>query len=98
MNLIFLEQAVLELEDGKEYYNLKQDKLGENFKQTVQECIDRILYNPELYPKLQDEIRRCIIHKFPYNIYYTHDKTKKTIVILSIAHQRRKPYYWIENK
>ncbi len=93
MKLRVLELAYLEIEDSKEYYNLQQEKLGDRFKKEIQKSIDIILTSPELYPEIETDLRRCLMHKFPYAIFYTIDD--ETIVILSIAHQRRKPYRWI---
>jgi plasmid stabilization system protein ParE len=93
MKLKILELASLEMDDGEEYYNLQQEKLGKSFKKDVQNAIDNIVSFPELYPKIESDLRRCILHRFPYSIFYTVDDD--TIVILSIAHQRRKPYYRI---
>jgi plasmid stabilization system protein ParE len=93
MKLKILELASLEMDDGEEYYNLQQEKLGRSFKKDVQNAIDNIVSFPELYPKIESDLRRCILHRFPYSIFYTVDDD--TIVILSIAHQRRKPYYRI---
>ncbi len=96
MKLKILELAFLEIEDGREYYNLQQEKLGDKFKKEIQKSINRILLTPKLYPKTRNDIRRCLLHKFPYSLFYTIDID--TIVILSVAHQRRKPYYWIDDR
>jgi len=94
MKLRILELAALEIADGQEYYNLQQPKLGDSFKNDVQMAIDNIVSSPELYPQIDDNLRRCVLHRFPYSIFYAIDN--ETIVILSVAHQRRKPYYWVE--
>ena len=96
MKLNILEFAALEIADAKEYYNLQQSKLGERFKKDVQNAIDTILSFPQLYPEVSDSLRRCILHRFPYSIFYTIEND--TIIILSVAHQRRKPYYWVEEQ
>ncbi|SFP73938.1 type II toxin-antitoxin system RelE/ParE family toxin [Hydrogenimonas thermophila] len=93
MKLKILELAYLEIENGKEYYNLQEEKLGDKFKKEIQTSIDNIITFPKLYPEVENNIRRCLLHKFPYSIFYTIDND--TIIILSVAHQRRKPYYWI---
>ena len=36
MKIKILELASLEIENGQEYYNLQQEKLGDGFKQDVQ--------------------------------------------------------------
>ena len=94
MKLHILEVAALEISDAKEYYNLQQPRLGDSFKKDVQNAIDTILSFPQLYPEVSDSLRRCVLHRFPYTIFYSIEDG--TIIILSVAHQRRKPYYWIE--
>ena len=94
MNLIISEQAHFEIEDSKEYYNLQQDSLGDTFKNDLKESILNIQNFPNLYPNITEKIKRCVLHRFPYGIFYT-VKTD-CILILSVAHQHRKPYYWID--
>jgi len=88
-----LEYAKLEIDDAHEYYNLHQDKLGVSFKEDVKSCIDRIVKLPELYPKVSNDIRKSLLHRFPYTVFYAIKKDK--ILILSVAHQSRKPFYWV---
>jgi len=80
-----------ELEDARAYYNLQQENLGERFKEHIKESIDNIIEFPTLYPKITDELHRVVVHKFPYSIFYT--ILDERIVIVSIAHQHRKPFY-----
>jgi len=91
MTLAFSELAQHELEDARDYYNLQQDNLGERFKQHIKESVDSIKEFPLLYPKVNDVLHRVVVHKFPYSIFYLIDEIR--IVIISIAHQHRKPFY-----
>jgi plasmid stabilization system protein ParE len=91
MKLEFSQLAFAELEDARAYYNLQQEKLGEQFKEHIKQSIDNIIRFPLLYPKVTDELHRVVVHKFPYSIFYT--LIDETIVIVSIAHQHRKPFY-----
>ena len=93
MKLKILECSVLEIEEGREYYNLQQTNLGDHFKSDVYNAINTIHASPELYPKISDQQHRCLLHRFPYGIHYAIEGD--TIVILAVAHQRRKPFYWI---
>lgn len=89
----FTEFAFLEMEDAREYYNLQRENFGDTFKQDIKEAVDRITVFPHIYPIAMDNIRKCVMHRFPYNIFYT--ITKDTVLILSIANHHRKPYYWV---
>jgi hypothetical protein len=96
MKLEILELAQFEIEDSKDYYNLQQSGLGDAFKYDVRKNIDKICESPELYPIIAKPIRRSLLHRFPFSINYAIQNN--TIVIISIAHQSRKPFYWVDRK
>ena len=83
--------AFLEIEDAKEYYNLQNSTLGDTFKNDIKKNIESIKRFPNLYPNITNNMRRCVLHRFPYSIFYA--ITNSTILVLSVAHQHRKPFY-----
>lgn len=83
--------AFLEIEDAKEYYNLQKPTLGDTFKDDVKKTIQSIKNFPNLYPNITNDLKRTVLHRFPYSIFYA--ITDDTILILSVAHQHRKPFY-----
>jgi len=91
MKYIFSKLALAELEDGRIYYNLEKEGLGEKFKSFIQNEVDMIFKSPYLYPVMIEPVHRKVINKFPYNIFYRVDEN--AVVILSISHQRKKPVY-----
>jgi len=93
MRVEFSKLAYDELEDARGYYNLQQEELGERFKEHIQKAIDAIAHSPKLYPKVTQELHRVVVHTFPYNIFYS--LLDERIVIVSIAHQHRKPFYQV---
>lgn len=94
MNIEISELAQKELDDAALYYEMEQSGLGQRFRGTVRKTIDRINKYPTSWPIERGEVRKCFVHKFPYKILYS--VQKQSIVILAIAHQHRKPEYWIE--
>jgi len=94
MNLVISKLAFKEIENGKEYYNLQQANLGNRFKKDVQNTVDSIVSFPKLYPFIIDNIQKVVLHRFPYSIFYVVEED--TILILSVSHQHRKPFYWID--
>ena len=94
MKIEFLPLAKSELDDAVEYYNLQVQGLGNRYKSEARETINRISIFPTAWQEVKSEIRRCIMHRFPYNIYYSIQDD--IILILAIAHQHRKPDYWID--
>jgi len=85
--------ALQELEESREYYNLQKNGLGDEFAQYIRNSIDTIFETPYLYSVIIAPVHRKVISKFPYNIFYRVDD--EAIVILSISHQNRKPFYKI---
>lgn len=85
------QKAFFEIEEAKEYYNLQQNNLGDTFKSDLKDSIENIKNFPNLYPNITDDMKRCILHRFPYSLFYT--LKEDVILILSVAHQHRKPFY-----
>lgn len=95
MKMILLEEARIELLDAVEYYNLHKEKLGYEFKTLVNESLQIIENIPLLYPIIEEPLRRVILRRFPYSIFYFIDEVEHLIVIVSISLQHRKPFYKI---
>ena len=91
MTLKISQLAFFEIEDAKEYYNLQKSTLGDTFKDDVKKSIENIKQFPTLYPNITNNIKRCLLHRFPFSIFYA--ISDDTILILSVAHQHRKPFY-----
>ena len=94
MKVVFSKLANLELEDAIAYYELELSGLGINFKKEVRKNIERIKKFPEAASIERGEIRKSLLHKFPYKILYSIESDH--IFIIAIAHQHRRPDYWVE--
>lgn len=92
LNIKISSFAYKEIEESKEYYNLQKDGLGLDFKSDVFSAVNNIASYPTLYPIISNEIRRCLLHRFPFSIFYS--IRQNTIIILSVAHQHRTPRKW----
>jgi len=94
MNIEFLPLAKLELDDAIAYYKLQLEGLGKRYKEEVRTSINRISIFPKAWSIIRPNIRKCVMHKFPYNILYA--TYEDTILIIAIAHHHREPDYWME--
>ncbi|OCL87180.1 hypothetical protein [Arcobacter porcinus] len=68
MILEISELAFFEIEDAKEFYNLQKPTLGDTFKNDIKKSIEHIKEFPHLYPNIIDNLKRCVLHRFPYSI------------------------------
>lgn len=59
-------------------------------------AVDRIKANPGMWPVLDDQVRRCLVHRFPYGVIYSVDEQKSELLILAVMHLHRQPGYWSE--
>ena len=93
MKIEFLEAAEIELDEAFKWYEAQQQNLGLQFLTEFDAAIRRISAYPKSYALLDNEVRRCLIKRFPYGVLYGIDTD--TIVIIAIAHLHRKPNYWV---
>jgi hypothetical protein len=94
MEVKFNELSVREMNDAIAYYELQFSGLGTAFKEEIKKAINRIIKYPNAWPIVDENIRKYILHKYPYNLYYSMEKDH--LYIIAIAHQHRKPNYWID--
>lgn len=81
------------MDDAIAFYEIELAGLGLRFKEEIKSSIFRIKEHPEAWSIERSEVRKALLHRFPYKILYAIEKDK--IIILAIAHQHRKPNYWI---
>lgn len=96
MKVVFAKLAKSELDDAIAFYELEYPGLGIWFKDEVRQNLDRIKKYPQAGAIERNEIRKSLLHKFPCKILYSIEKDH--IFIIAIAHQHRKPDYWIDRK
>jgi plasmid stabilization system protein ParE len=96
MNVIFLKYAKQELDDATQFYEMEFSGLGPRFREEVKNTVSRIVEYPEAWPQERGDIRKCMLYKFSYVLLYSIEKMH--VVIIAVAHQHRKPEYWIDRE
>lgn len=79
-----------------EWYEEQRVGLGAEFFDAVAETTARIQSHPEIgTPASADTLtRRALVPRFPYQIVYR--PSADQIVIIAVAHLKRRPGYWRE--
>jgi hypothetical protein len=95
MKVIFSKYAKFELDDAVCFYELEFAGLGQRFSEEVKKAAIRISDYPEAWSIERGEIRKCLLHKFPYKLLYSIESDH--IFIIAVAHQHRKPDYWVDD-
>ena len=89
-NLTFLPRFLQEISDAIEWYERRQEGLGEKFFAEVENELRRIVEDPFLYPKSDEaDYRRALVKKYPFLIIFS--STNDEIIIHSVFHTRLNP-------
>jgi plasmid stabilization system protein ParE len=90
--LVFRLEARNELDEAYSWYESQQPGLGDDFLEQVEEALDRTCQMPESYPAVYRDVRRSIVRRFPYTIYYRIVSSR--VIITAVFHGRRDPKAW----
>jgi len=93
MIIEFLEDAEQELFESADWYESKETGLGRRFRNEVARVLDRIVEDPRLWRQRTGGYRRVNCPVFPYYIPFFIRGNK--IIIAAVAHDHRKPGYWM---
>ncbi len=92
MKYVFHSDALQEYSEAAMYYKKISPELGKAFVDEVETSVRKILSAPETWRIVEEDIRRFLIRRFPYGIYYTIEDGY--ILIVAVMHLSRKPGYW----
>ncbi len=86
--------AATELVEAVRWYDSKRRGLGGEFVDEVAEAIDRVAQNPKAGGPLSadDKTRRVLVSRFPYQLVYR--LRPGEVVVVAVAHMKRRPGYW----
>lgn len=66
--------------------------LGADFLNDVQRAINRLVNYPEIGEPIDSDLRRTLLHRFPFSLIYAISPDE--IVIVAVAHHGRTLEYW----
>ena len=84
--------AEQDLYDVRKWYNLQKNYLGKKVVQEIKKTIKRINENPFQFPIEKKQIRKAVVHKFPYSIFFYINND--IINIFAIFNSHRDPKIW----
>ncbi|NML21833.1 type II toxin-antitoxin system RelE/ParE family toxin [Pseudoflavitalea sp. G-6-1-2] len=90
--LLFHEKVYADYLEAYEWYEGNKVGLGERFLKMAQAKLDQISANPEFFSqKSKKGYREATLDVFPYTIAYKIYKKTKTILVISVVHQKKHP-------
>ncbi len=85
-------EAEADIAEAYQYYESCREGLGADFISCIDEAISRVQNNPKQFRIVLDTVRRALVRKFLYGIYYTIRENE--IIVLAVIHARRNPKHW----
>ena len=90
----FHPKAELEMIEAASFYEEKQRLLGKRFLQAVEQPLNKISLNPQIYKTIEKNTRWCRINTFPFSVIFR--EQAESIEIIAVMHIRKRPGYWKE--
>ena len=90
--VVFLPQAEQEMLEAARFYESQTAGLVADYLSEVERAVQTIAESPTTWPVIKGELRRRLIRRFPFGILYRIEPEE--IVIIAVAHLRRRPWYW----
>jgi toxin ParE1/3/4 len=88
----FHPEAEAELTGAALFYEARTAGLGMSFTTEVERTVLLICEHPDAGSRMGTALRKMIVYRFPYSIVYRRDP--ESVLIIAVAHQRRRPGYW----
>ena len=80
MSFVFHPDAELELNEAIEWYETREPGLGLDFATQVYAAIQRAQAFPLAWQEMDGNIRRALVHRFPYGVLYATEQDQLMII------------------
>jgi plasmid stabilization system protein ParE len=92
MNIVVRPEAEAEFREAYNYYEARAEGLGNEFLRAVDASLAAIQRHPQMYAVVHNGVRRALLRRFPYGIFYVAEP--ETIVVIACFHASRDPQAW----
>ncbi|MFK5893004.1 MAG: type II toxin-antitoxin system RelE/ParE family toxin [Pseudomonadota bacterium] len=93
-NIHVSSDAENDLEDGRNFYNIQQQGIGEYFRDTLISDIESLLISASVHPK-RFGYYRMSSKRFPYSIYY--EVINQEVFVVAVLPEKRNPSWIYQN-
>jgi plasmid stabilization system protein ParE len=87
----FLPEAVEDLLATQRWYGRRAPALGRDFAEAFAAAVERIRRDPRSFPLIHGQIRRLVLKRFPYAVYFREQGDEILVIAL---HGRQDPQRW----
>jgi len=94
LEIIFHPAIKTEVKVSYDWYQKQASGLGDDYISELESAYQTICEIPETWPKFEKGSRRFLLRKFPFSVIYYFNE--KTVFVVAVMHNSRKPGYWKE--
>ena len=88
--------ARADIESAFEWYRQQSPTAALRFLVAIDEALDSLCEQPERFPVVPGALRRTLLRRFPYAIYFkVYDRT---ISVVGVIHGHRHPRTWLRRE
>ena len=85
-------EAQNDIREAARWHEDREFGLGLRFMREVRTSLEHISDSPLRFPIIEENVRRALLHKFPYSIYFVNEPD--SVSIIAVLHQHRRPDAW----
>ena len=90
--IVLRAEAEAEFDEAFDFYDARRAGLGADFTAEVQDVFDRISTNPLIHQEVFADIRKAVVRRFPYCVYYRPHADR--VEVIAVFHTSRDPSIW----
>lgn len=90
--VVLRDEAQAEFDESFDWYDARRIGLGAEFVAEVQRVFDRVVANPLLHPVALADVRKAVVRRFPFVVYYRPHADR--VEVLAVFHTSRDPQDW----
>ena len=90
--VVLRDEAQAEFDQAFDWYDARRPGLGTEFLTEVQRVFDRIAANPLLHRVVFADIRKGVVRRFPFCVFYRPHPDR--VEVIAVFHTSRDPSEW----
>jgi plasmid stabilization system protein ParE len=92
LRILFRPEAAADVAEAWSWYEARERGLGDEFVRCLDAVLGRAARNAEEYPVVHRDVRRGVIRRFPYAVFYA--ERGPHLVVFAVFHAKRDPTSW----
>lgn len=90
--LVLRPEAENDIAEAARWYEEQRSGLSLEFRSALDQTLFAIESNPDLYTQVYRDVRRALLRRFPYGVFYV--RRAEEVIVAAILHTSRNPRRW----